>query len=387
MAIFAAPISMIPFFKTTLTGNESKYVNLALQDADVLTRKEFSNKCENWFKENHGLKNFFLTKSCTASLELAAIVLNIQPGDEVIMPSFAFVSCANAFALRGAICVFVDIHPETMNIDEAGIEKAITSKTKAIVTVNYASIACNYDAIKEIASRHGLYVVEDNAHGIGAKYEEQFLGTYGDISTFSFDHLKNVTCIQGGGIAINNEELLENFYVAYEFGTNRRSFFNGNADRYEWKGLGSNFPLAELNAAMLFSQLEEIETINGSFVNLWSNYYVVLGEMEHQGKIQIPKTPIGARYNGHCFYIKTRTPEERTNLLAYFNENGVAAQFHYTDLFNSEFGKKQGRYSGKGEHKVADSRRLLRLPLYYAMPQSYLYQVVQVLSSFYEAQL
>lgn len=387
MAIFAAPMPMIPFFRTTLTGNESKYVNHVLQDADVLARKEFTNKCENWFRENHGLKNFFLTKSCTASLELAAIVLNIQPGDEVIMPSFAFVSCANAFALRGAVCVFVDVHPETMNIDEAGIERAITPKTKAIVTVNYASIACNYEAIKEIALRHGLYVVEDNAHGIGAKQGNQFLGTYGDISTFSFDHLKNITCIQGGGIAINNEELLEKFYVAYEFGTNRRSFFNGNADRYEWKGLGSNFPLAELNAAMLFSQLEETKAINEGFVTLWNNYYAVLQEMEQQGKIQLPKTPTGARYNGHCFYIKTRTPEERTDLLAYFNENGVAAQFHYTDLFNSEFGRKQGRYCGKGEYTVVGSRRLLRLPLYYAMPQSYLYQVVRVLRSFYESQL
>jgi dTDP-4-amino-4,6-dideoxygalactose transaminase len=375
-------MAMIPFFRTTLTGNEGKYVTYALQNADVLASREFTVKCEKWFNEHHTIKNFFLTKSCTDSLELAALVLNIQPGDEVIMPSFAFVSCANAFALRGATCVFVDIHPQTMNIREDEIEKAITAKTKAIVTVNYASVACNYEAIKSVAAKHGLYVVEDNAHGIGAKQGGRFLGTFGDISTFSFDHLKNVTCIQGGGIAINNEALLERFYVAYEFGTNRRAFFKGNADRYEWKCLGSNFPLAELNAAMLYAQLEEIASINSSFTSSWGNYYERLMPLQNDKKIRLPEILSGAEHNGHCFYIKASNPEERSNLMLYLQRNGVAAQFHYTPLHTSAFGSKTARTLHQ-QQGTFETTCLLRLPLYYGLSETDLQKVTELIYKFY----
>jgi dTDP-4-amino-4,6-dideoxygalactose transaminase len=373
-------MAVIPFFKPTITGNEAEYVNQVLFSSDTIARKQFTTKCEKWFAENHGVKNFFLTKSCTHALELAALILEIQPGDEVIMPSFAFVSCANAFALRGATCVFVNVHPGTMNIDENDIEKAITPKTKVIVTINYASISCNYPAIKEIASKYGLYVVEDNAHGIGAKKDGNFLGTFGDISTFSFDHLKNITCIQGGGIAINNEEFLEKFYLAYEFGTNRRSFFKGKVDRYEWKGLGSNFPLAELNAAMLYSQLENIVTINASFVKAHKVYESRLGMLQTLRKIRLAEKDINSEHNAHCVFVKTNTPQERNKLADFLQANGVGAQFHYTNLHDSEFGKTVGRFY---DNVSSEANCLLRLPVYYSITQEEVERVVQLMYDFY----
>lgn len=373
-------MASVPFFKTTITGHEGKYVSELLRTADNIERKYFTARCEEWFAQNHGIKNFFLTKSCTHSLELAALVLNIQPGDEVIMPSFAFVSCANAFALRGAKCVFVNVHPGTMNIDENDIEAAITAKTKAIVTVNYASVACNYPFIKQIAAKYGLYVVEDNAHGIGAKQNDTFLGTFGDISTFSFDHLKNVTCIQGGGIGINNEQLLERFYVAYEFGTNRRAFFKGNTDRYEWTGLGSNFPLSELNAAVLYSQLELVEDINSRFVAACEKYRVGLHDLSFGGAIKLPVLPNGCHYNGHCFYIVVADKKQRDKLVAYLTENGANAQFHYTELHESSLGKDIGRTA---TNVTCIGATLLRLPVFYSITETQIQSVTESLYRFF----
>lgn len=371
----------IPFFKTTVTGTEAQYLTQLLANPDAIAKKEYIAKCERWFAENHGLPNFFLTKSCTDSLELAALTLNMQPGDEVIMPSFAFVSCANAFALRGATCVFVDVHPDTMNLDEAKLEAAITNKTKAIVTVNYAGVGCNYEAIDAIARKYYLWVVEDNAHGIGAKQNGRFLGTFGDISTFSFDHLKNVTCIQGGGIAINNPALLERFYTAYEFGTNRRNFFAGKADRYEWKSLGSNFPLSELSAAMLYAQLEEVETINGKFRKLWNLYAEGLKDLVVRNRIDIPVLPAGAHHSAHCFYIKYGPVSSRNALMDYLDAKGICAQFHYTPLHQSEFGKTAGRFVGL-DAQTDLSRELLRLPLYYDMAEGEVATVVSAIEDF-----
>jgi dTDP-4-amino-4,6-dideoxygalactose transaminase len=374
----------VPFFKTTITGEEIKYVQEVFKGNDSFAEKNFIAKCESWFSANHGLKNFFLTKSCSDSLELAALALGIKEGDEVILPSYAFVSCGSAFALRGATCVFVDIHPDTMNIDETKIEAAVTPKTKAIVTLNYSSVGCNYEVITTIARKHNLYVVEDNAHGILAEYKGKHLGTFGDISTFSFDHLKNVSCGQGGGIAINNESLLENFFIHYEFGTNRRSFFLGNANRYEWKNLGSNYPLSELNAAMLFAQLEDGEKINARFVSLWNLYFARLGELEKQGKIELPHIPSESKHNAHCFYIKTKTAEIRTELIKFLHSKEINAQFHYTPLHSSEFGKTAGRFSGEDNFTSRESNRLLRLPLFYSMPESDLYHVADALHEFYK---
>lgn len=373
---------MIPFFKTTITGNEQKYLQAILEADDGFAQKEYLLKSERWFRENHGLENFFLTKSCTHSLELAALLLNLQPGDEVIMPSYAFVSCANAIALRGATCVFVDVHSDSMNIDETQIEAAITPHTKAILTLNYAGVACNYEAILSIAKNHGLLVIEDNAHGIGAKYKGRFLGTFGDVSTFSFDHLKNVTCVQGGGMAINNPALFERFYITYEFGTNRRAFFKGDGDRYEWKGLGSNFPLSELSAAILLPQLEIVKKINSSFVSNWNLYSERLSGLAKKGNIKLRAIPKGFEHNGHCFFIKTRTAEERTALIDYLEKNDIQAQFHYTPLHSSEFGKKSGRFVGH-DTTSAESRTILRLPLFYGMTALDVETVVEKINEFY----
>jgi dTDP-4-amino-4,6-dideoxygalactose transaminase len=374
---------MIPFFRATLTGNEGTYINRVLENANAFAAKEFTQKCEQWFKEHHGIPHFFLTKSCTASLELAALVLDIQPGDEVIMPSFAFVSCANAFALRGAVCVFVDVSPN-MNLDEKKVEAAITRKTKAIVTVNYAAVACNYAVLKEIAQRHNLFIVEDNAHGTGAKHNNDFLGTFGDIATFSFDHLKNITCGQGGGIALNNKSLLERFYVAYEFGTNRRSFFNHQADRYEWKSLGSNFPLSELNAAMLLAQLEECHTINARFVQLWNEYFEALAPLAEKEKFVLPQMTSENRHNGHCFYLKTRTAAERNELITFLQNKHINAQFHYTTLHGSTFGKIVGRFIGNDDFTTHHSATLVRLPLFYSMKNEEVATVVSAITDFYK---
>jgi dTDP-4-amino-4,6-dideoxygalactose transaminase len=374
----------IPFFKTTITGEELKYIEEVFNADDSFAGKNIVAKCEKWFREEHDCKNFFLTKSCTSSLELAALMLDIKKGDEVILPSYAFVSCGSAFALRGVTCVFVDIRPDTMNIDETQIEGAITARTKAIVALNYAGVACDYETIDRIAKKHGLYVVEDNAHGILAEDNGKYLGTFGDISTFSFDHLKNVSCGQGGGIAINNETLLEKFFIHYEFGTNRRSFFLGNANRYEWKGLGSNYPLSELNAAMLFAQLENGEIINSSFVKLWSRYFNQLSDLEKAGKIDLPHIPANAKHNAHCFYIKTENAEVRTSLIKFLHTKEINAQFHYTPLHSSEFGKAAGRFEGEDIFTSKESNRLLRLPLFFSMTEAEVDEVSSAIHEFYK---
>ncbi len=375
----------VPFFRTAITGDEEQYVHQVLHDGNSFAEKNFISKCENWFAENHGLNNFFLTKSCTHSLELAALTLGIETGDEVIMPSFAFVACANSIALRGATCVFVDVEPNTMNIDAAKIEAAVTPKTKAILTINYSGVACDYTAIKNIAQKHQLFVIEDNAHGTGAKQGENSLGSFGDISTFSFDHLKNISCGQGGGIAINNEKLLENFFVHYEFGTNRRNFFKGKENRYEWKNLGSNFPLSELNAAMLFSQLENIAKINGRFVQLWNLYFEKLSVLQTQNNIRLPKLSTDSHHNAHCFFMKAKNEEERDALICFLTAKEVSAQFHYTPLHNSEFGLTAGRFNGNDEFTSTESKRLLRLPLFYNMTDAELNHVASNVLEFYEA--
>ncbi|MDB5282736.1 MAG: TDP-4-oxo-6-deoxy-D-glucose aminotransferase [Bacteroidota bacterium] len=373
----------IPFFRTTITGDELKYTEQVLGNGDAFANSGFVAKCEQFMVHRHGVEKFFLTKSCTHSLELAAIILDIKPGDEIILPSYAFVSCANAFALRGATCVFVDIHPGSMIVDETKIESAITKKTKAILTLNYASVGCNYAVIKDIAKRHNLYIVEDNAHGIGAQHEGAFLGTFGDISTFSFDHMKNVSCGQGGGISINNPALLEKFYVHYEFGTNRRSFMAGSGDSYEWKNIGSNYPISELNASMLFAQLEKMEAINSRFMQLWNSYYAQLKQLDEKKLITLPAPPQTANNNGHCFFIKVKDDEKKKKLVNYLLENDIQARFHYTPLHSSKFGADNGRFNGEDKYTSAEAHRLLRLPIYFDMKDADLNFVVEVVNRFY----
>lgn len=373
----------ITFFKTTITGTEINFVLEYLQSADSASLKKYTALCVEWFKTQYGFDEFALTKSCTHALELAALVADIQPGDEVIMPSFAFVSCANAFALRGAVCVFVDVRPNGMMMDETKIEAAITTKTKAILTLNYAGVAQDYSVIAHIAKKHNLLVIEDNAHGLLAKQNGRLLGSFGDISTFSFDHLKNITCGQGGGIAINNPALLERFYLAYEFGTNRRSFFNHQANRYEWKAIGSNFPLSELSAAMLYAQLLESENINAAFVRSWDQYFSALKPLQQKRLIELPLVKSTDDHNGHCFYIKVKDKETRKALIDYLTEKDIIAQFHYVPLHSSEFGQKVGRFSREDEFTTKESARLVRLPLFHSITAQEIERVVQEINNFY----
>jgi dTDP-4-amino-4,6-dideoxygalactose transaminase len=375
----------IPFFRNTITGNELSNITQVINESGAFSTKKFALKCEQWFTQNHGVKNMFLTKSCTASLELAVMVIDIKPGDEVIMPSFAFVSCANAVALRGGTCVFVDIHPENLTLDETKIEVAITPKTKAILTLNYAGSACAYERITEIAKKHKLFIIEDNAHGIGARYRGQYLGTFGDISTFSFDHMKNIGCGQGGGIAINNDKLLDKFFVSYEYGTNRRAFFRGETEKYEWQGIGSNYILPELNAAMLYTQLEQLEIVNGSFRNQWNLYRELLDRLKQDGIIELPTPLSGIEHNAHCFYIKTRNLMERNELIKHLEQSQIYAQSHFTALHTSHFGKTAGRFVGPDNFTTNDSERLLRLPLYYGISDEDVKRVSDQIYRFYNS--
>lgn len=376
-------MNTIPFFKTAITGHESQYVQQVLSNGESFAQKIFVEKCEKWFAEHHQIPNFYLTKSCSHSLELAFLMLGIGKGDEVIMPSYGFVSCANAVALRGGTCVFVDIHASNMNIDETKIEAAVTPNTKAIVTINYAGVACNYEKILTVARNHKLWVIEDNAHGIGGGINNQKLGTFGDIATFSFDHLKNISCGQGGGIAINNQTLLNGFFVPYEFGTNRRSYFKGEADRYEWKNIGSNFQLSELNAAMLYAQLEDSKLINNQFLKLWNLYFELLSTLSNKGKIRLPQIPEHIYHNAHCFFIKTKSETERNLLVSHLKEQGIQAQFHYTPLHISEFGKRVGYFSGEDVNTTSESKKLLRLPLFYNLSEEEVRTVATCVINFY----
>jgi dTDP-4-amino-4,6-dideoxygalactose transaminase len=374
----------VPFYKTTHSKNEQKYITELLNNSSEFLSRPYSSKSIEWIKDRFQFQNFFLTKSCTQSLELAAILLDIKADDEVILPSYAYVACASAFVLRGAKCVFVDVEQGTMNIDADKIEAAITSNTKAIVTINYSGISCNYELISAIASKHNLFVIEDNAHGFLSKYQNKFLGSFGDISTFSFDHLKNITCGQGGAIAINNPTLLEKFSIHYEQGTNRIQFSLGKAPNYEWKNVGSNYILSELNAAMLFAQLEETDAIVEKFKTNWNLYVELLKNLEITGSVSLPQVPNDCEINGYNFYIKTESADERKRLISHLKEKQITAQFHYVPLHSSSFGKSVGKFSGLDKHTSMESEKLLRLPHYFDMNEDEINYVVNAITEFYQ---
>ncbi len=356
--------AVIPFFRPTIIHGEWDYLREIDSHPDLLREKEFSNKVLNILKEYLG-REVFLTKSCTQALELSAVLCDIKPGDEVIMPSFGFVTCANAFVANGARMVFTDVKPDTMNIDEKLITNAITSRTRVIVTINYSGVGCEYDDIKKIAQKNNLLLVEDNAHGILAKYKGQFLGTFGDASAFSFDHLKNITCGQGGAISVNDKMPDKRLEYYYEFGTNKAEFMRGEAGNYEWKSRGSNFYLSEILSAFLYAQLLNAESIISKFKSHWNGYITRLKELEEKGLIQLPVVPPHCEHNAHNLFIKTRDLEERTSLMAFLKSQGIFATFHYVPLHSSEFGRQNGRFHGEDKHTTKESERLLRLPLYY----------------------
>ncbi|WP_419767380.1 dTDP-4-amino-4,6-dideoxygalactose transaminase [Arcobacter sp.] len=375
---------MIPFNNPPYTGNEEKYVLESMKSSKISGDGEFTKKCHKWFEEKLVCKKVLLTTSCTHALEMAAILLDIQEDDEVRMPSYTFVSTANAFVLRGAKIVFVDIRPDTMNIDEIKIEQAITNKTKAIVTVHYAGVACEMDTIMNIANRHNLFVVEDAAQGMMSSYKGKALGTIGHLGAFSFHETKNYTSAgEGGLLIINDEKFIQRAEIIREKGTNRSLFFRGMVDKYSWVDIGSSYLMNDISAAYLWGNLECSEKINQDRVRSWNNYYDGLKQLEIKSLIELPIIPNNCTQNAHMFYIKVRNLGERTTLLSYLNQNGINAVFHYVPLHIAPSGMKFGRFDGKDEFTTILSERLIRLPMYYGLKSDEINKICGVVNEFF----
>lgn len=375
---------MIPFNKPPYTGHEDQYVLQAMRSAKISGDGPFTTLCHNWFEQNLPCKKALLTPSCTAALEMAAILIDTQPGDEIIMPSYTFVSTANAFVLRGATIVFVDVHPDTMNIDETKIEAAITDKTKAIVPVHYAGVGCEMDSIMNIAKRHHLYVIEDAAQGMMSNYKGAALGTIGHLGAFSFHETKNYTSGgEGGLLIINDESFIARAEIIREKGTNRSQFFRGMVDKYSWVDIGSSYLPSDLQAAYLWGQLEHCITINNNRLEAWQYYYDSLQSLERSNKIQLPTISECCQHNAHMFYVKTAHINVRSELIDYLKANDVMAVFHYVPLHSSVAGQNLGRFSGKDEFTTIESEKLLRLPLWYGIDQTEQDQVISAIKAFY----
>jgi len=376
---------MIPFNKPPYTGNEEKYVLEAIRSSKICGDGEFAKRCQKWFEERLNCKKALLTPSCTHALEMAAILIDIHPGDEVIMPSYTFPSTANAFVLRGAKIVFVDIRPDTMNIDEQKIERAITDKTKAIVPVHYAGVGCEMDTIMDIASRYNLFVVEDAAQGMMSTYKGKPLGTIGHIGAYSFHETKNFTSAgEGGLLSINDERFIDRAEIIREKGTNRSQFFRGMVDKYTWVDIGSNYLMNDVSAAYLWGNLEKADEINQDRLRTWQKYYDGLKELQDRGVIELPTIPNGCVHNGHMFYIKVKDLEERTALLKYLKQHGIWAVFHYVPLHSSSAGLKYGRFDGEDIYTTKESERLIRLPMYYGMKDEETERVIETVRRFFD---
>lgn len=369
---------MIPFNKPPYTGNEDKYVLAAMNSEHMSGNGPFTVQCQNWFETHLDCKKVLLTPSCTQALEMAAILLDIQPGDEIIMSSFTFVSTANAFVLRGAKIVFVDIRPDTMNIDEKLIESAITSRTKAIVPVHYAGIACEMDTIMDIAERHELFVIEDAAQGMMARYKGRLLGCIGHLSAFSFHETKNYTSGgEGGLLIINDQRFVERAEIIREKGTNRSQFFRGIVDKYTWVDIGSSYLPGELQAAYLFGQLEMVEEIQAARNEAWDKYYSGLAKLVSNGLVQLPHVPAECTNNSHLFYIKVKDIDDRTHIIESLRAEGIGAVFHYVPLHSSSAGELYGRFDGTDNFTTLESERLIRLPIWYGITADEIATVIE----------
>ncbi len=358
---------MIRFNVPPYTGKEMEYIRQAVENQKICGDGEFTRKCSEWIESKTGTAKCLLTTSCTHATELAALLSKVGPGDEVIMPSYTFVSTADAFVLRGAVPVFVDIRPDTMNIDETLIEDAITERTKAIVPVHYAGVGCEMDEICRIAAKHSLLVIEDAAQGIMATYKGKALGAIGDFGCYSFHETKNFSCGEGGALLIAHEKDIEDAEIFREKGTDRSKFYRGQVDKYRWQNYGSSYLPSELNAAYLYAQLELADEITAARLAIWNQYYERLAPLEKAGKITLPYVPEHCVHNGHMFYIKTADLAERTELIDYLKEKGIMAVFHYVPLHSAPAGLKFGRFSGEDRYTTRESERLLRLPLYYGL--------------------
>lgn len=374
---------MISFNVPPFTGKEYDYIREAVEAHKICGDGQFTKKCNAWIEEKTGTAKALLTTSCTHATEMAALLADIQPGDEVIMPAYTFVSTADAFVLRGATVVFVDIRPDTMNIDETKIEAAITEKTKAIVPVHYAGVACEMDTIMDIARRHHLLVIEDAAQGIMSSYKGRALGTIGDYGCFSFHETKNYSMGEGGCLLIRDPEKIEEAEIVREKGTNRSKFFRGQIDKYTWVDKGSSYLPSDLNAAYLWAQLELADEINEDRLHSWATYYAAFRPLQEKGQVELPVIPKGCVHNAHMFYLKARDLEERTALIAHLKADGIVAVFHYIPLHTAPAGLKFGRFSGEDVYTTKESERLVRLPLYYHLTAKDQQKVIDSVQRFY----
>ena len=373
---------MIPFNKPPLTGNEQQYVLEAMQSAKMSGDGTFGKRCQKWFEERYACKKTLVTPSCTHALEMAALLLEIKEGDEVIMPSYTFVSTADAFALRGAKIVFVDVRADTMNIDERLIEAAITPKTRAIVPVHYAGVACEMDVIMEIARRHNLFVVEDAAQGFESTYKGKALGTIGHLGAFSFHETKNITSGgEGGLLLINDERFIHRAEIIREKGTNRSQFFRGMVDKYSWVDIGSSYLPSELQSAYLWGQLEMVEKIQNARMQCWKEYYERLSPLAKKGIIELPIIPSNVTHNAHMFYLKVKNLDVRTELLEHLKAHEIGAVFHYIPLHSAPAGLKFGHFLGEDRFTTQESERLVRLPLYHGLTSQEIEKVCKTLET------
>lgn len=375
---------MISFNEPPFVGTEYQYIRQAVENRRICGDGEFNKRCNAWLEQYAGSAKALLTTSCTHALEMAAMLCDIQPGDEVIMPSFTFVSTADAFVLRGAKIVFVDIRPDTMNIDEQLIEDAITDKTKAIVPVHYAGVGCEMDTILDIAKRHHIRVVEDAAQGMMATYKGKVLGTFGDFGCYSFHETKNYSMGEGGALLIQQSEDVELAEIIREKGTDRTKFFRGQVDKYTWVEAGSSYLPSELNAAYLWAQLEQADTINEYRLQAWNTYWDAFQDLRQKGVVELPYIPEECKHNAHMFYLKVQNLEERTRLLAYLKEHGICAVFHYVPLHTSAAGIRFGSFHGEDRYTTKESERLLRLPMFYGLSVEQQEIVIQAVHSFFQ---
>ncbi len=376
---------MIRFNVPPFTGREMDYIKKAVENQKICGDGEFTKKCNEWIEAKTGTAKALLTTSCTHATEMAALLCDIKPGDEVIMPSYTFVSTADAFVLRGAKAVFVDIRPDTMNIDENLIEAAITDKTKAIVPVHYAGVSCEMDKIMEIAKKYNLYVVEDAAQGIMSTYKGKALGTMGDYGCFSFHETKNFSMGEGGALLIKDEENILKAEIVREKGTNRAQFFRGQIDKYTWMDAGSSYLPSDMNAAYLFAQLELSEEITKDRMDTWNMYYEGFENLEKAGFVERPFIPAECEHNAHMFYLKCKDLEERTKLIKYLGDNDILAVFHYVPLHTAPAGQRLARFNGEDRYTTKESDRLVRLPLYYGLKEEETQYIIGKVKEFYHA--
>lgn len=375
---------MIHFNEPPFTGKEFEYMKQTVEQAHICGDGMFTRKCHAWLEERMQSPKVLLTTSCTHALEMAALLVDIRPGDEVIMPSYTFASTADAFVLRGAKIVFTDIRPDTMNIDETKLEAAITDKTKAICVMHYAGVACEMDTIMEIGARHNIPVVEDAAQAVMSTYKGKPLGSIGDYGCFSFHETKNYSMGEGGALLIRDIRNRERAEIIREKGTDRSKFWRGEVDKYTWVDFGSSYLPSDMNAAYLWAQLELADEINNKRLDLWHTYYEELKELEESGQIGLPVIPKDCCHNAHMFYIKTKDMEQRSDLIGFLKKNGIGAVFHYIPLHTVRAGKKYGVFHGEDRYTTKESQRLLRLPLHYNISIEDVHYVCKKVKEYYK---